>query len=198
MSISFLKNLLKFFTKVNYKNVISLGYNCEVSFYIQKYCKNLNSSLFSWAYVFSIEALLKALTDLDNLFTKNISEPTPLYKDNDYNIAFHGNLPDLDLINPEIKFSEEVLENDRKNTIEKINYLKGKFKEVLNGNKTKIVFYKARYKDLKLLKNLEKENLYFRGVEKYNPEEQSNSDTYQKDWFEIFSEFNIQGGKNNG
>ena len=223
-----MRNLFYFFTKVNYKEVISLGYNCEVSFYIRKFCNKLNSSLFSWAYVFGIESLLKALNDLDNLFTKNISEPAPLYKDKDFNIAFHGNLPDLDLINPEIKFSDEVLEADRKNTFEKIAYLKEKFKKVLSNNKRKIIFYKTRYddidkkdcfhklydilkkygknfkliiivenKDLEPLKNLEKENLFFRGVEQFNPEEHSDNDTYKNDWFKIFQEFNIKRGKNN-
>lgn len=221
-----MNNLFSFFKKIKFQNVISLGYNCEVSFYIQRYCKNLNSSLFSWAYVYSVESLLGALSDLDNLFTKNISKPTPLYKDNDFNIAFHGNLPDLDLINPNITFSDEVLENDRKNTIEKIAYLKEKFKEVLSSKENKILFYKVRENDLdkkedfiklynklkeysnnfklvvivekeflKDFKKIEQRGLYFRGVEKFNPENHSDYNTYEKDWYKIFKEFKIKKGK---
>ena len=89
---------------MKFSEIISLGYNCEVSFRIKDYCQkhgqSLNSFVFSWAYVEKKEGLLKSLSQLDN-FWKEIEVsgtegeqlkllPGGMYRYLAYDIAFHS------------------------------------------------------------------------------------------------------------
>lgn len=137
-------NLLNLIRLNKYKHVISLGYNCEVSFNIKRYCKNLESSLFSWAYVFELKGLIKALNNLDDLFTKNIADPSQLYEDRSYRIAFHGNTNYENLLNKDGSLNQEIVEKDLIDCKSKINHLKTKFKKVLSSDSKKLFIYKLQ------------------------------------------------------
>ena len=73
--------------------LISLGYNCEISFQIQKFRKPFESSLFSWVYSLNNQKFINALWNLDDIFTDQIHFHLPtdnMFYDEKYDLVFHG------------------------------------------------------------------------------------------------------------
>lgn len=81
-----------------YDHIVSLGYNCEVSFRIGEFLKNiqnkeLESYIFNWSFIFEpFKNYIRILNNIDNLLSpENGLEVLPwgMMKDKKYNIAFH-------------------------------------------------------------------------------------------------------------
>lgn len=68
---------------MNFKNVISLGYNCEVSYRIEDLLgRKIDSYPFSWAYVMDNHAFLKCLENLEDVLENEIEIlPSGMFKD---------------------------------------------------------------------------------------------------------------------
>ena len=75
-----------------FENIVSLGYNCEVSFRIEDFTgEGIDSYPFSWAYVNDSEHFITCLWELDGLLSGKIEVlPWGMFLDKKYQIAFHG------------------------------------------------------------------------------------------------------------
>lgn len=82
-----------FCKKTYYDYVISLGYNCEVTFKFLKYFKFEESSLFNWCYINSINDLINALQNFDKIGDGQWKMCDFLWQCLNSNIKFHGKLP---------------------------------------------------------------------------------------------------------
>lgn len=201
-----------------YDHIISLGYNCEVTYRFLKYFKFEESSLFNWCHSRNIDNLIRALNDF-NLIGYDFTNPNPLWECKETHIRFHGKAPMSIYIDKTA--TKEELENDKKELISRIAYLKKKFIDILTNDSKKLYIYKIKTTDinkdtntqisklksaLSLLggKNFEvlivseKEanfttkqgNYIHRTVEYYAPDNDVTSKKYFKNgWNKIFDEF---------
>ena len=120
---------------ISMKKVISLGMNCEVSFQIEKYVKEFQSSLFSWAFVMDDDLFLEALNHIDDVFENEIRFHMPtddMFLDEKYQITFHGRTPKEKLFddNGEIK-DRHLYDGTVEELKSRLAHLKDKFKQEL-------------------------------------------------------------------
>ena len=210
-----MKRLLDLFKRSNkrfYGHVISLGYNCEISFQFFLKYHFVESSLFAWAYVGGCSKLVFALRNMDVFTTKGFEKVFPMYVDNATGIAFHSK---------DIKNSTEQEILDELNG--RIVYLRDKFRKTATDGKKNLYIYKYQSKNFSAekavddIKNLygtltelvkndfdllivsEKqnkidiehmENVFVRYVDFYTPDNRVTSKPYDKKHYDkIFSEF---------
>jgi hypothetical protein len=130
-----------------YKHIFNLGYNCEVSFQIERYFGKLESSLFSWVYVdddFKFMSCIKNLSQVTNkleLTTWNMYRNTfgvSWHGDNMLHLMYHSKdrTPD-DITDDEIK-------EDKKKIRDKIRHLKEKFVRTLDNSDNILFIYKPK------------------------------------------------------
>lgn len=150
--ISFLRRCFSFMMINNrrdvlkkYGHIISLGYNCEVSFqFFQKY-KFVESSLFAWTNSINIDNLLYALSNLQDIGASTWVNTCPMWKCSSTNILFHGKAPmKIWKNNP----SSEIIEADRKDLEERVAHLKNKFVVSLHDGKKTLFIYKIAPNDI--------------------------------------------------
>lgn len=135
---------------MKFSEIISLGYNCEVSFRIKDYCVahglDLNSFVFSWAYVQKKEGLLKALPHLDT-FWCDISDSGEglqylqgggMYSYLAYDIAFHSKAKKMVFENG--KTEEEIRNLIVDEMKSRYTYLSEKLLATLNDESKNVMF----------------------------------------------------------
>lgn len=204
-----LNNILN---KKRYGHVISLGYNCEVSFQFFLKYHFVESSLFAWVNAVDCNRLIMALQDLDVLTSKGFRKSGVMYEDIATGIFFHGkNMGTEDAEKEELKnrvlhlkdkFLETAQDGKKNVYIFKYPSMKSDAKKV---HKEIVLLYETLSKiiknDFDLLIILEKDfcldlkfdipNLYIRRVDFFTPEERVTSEPYDRKGFnKIFSEFN--------
>lgn len=150
MSIN--RNLKIFFAKFKRKkenkfdHIISLGYNCEVTFRFLKYFKFEEPNLFNWTFSYTINDLIYALQDFEAIGSKDFAIPDPLWECNATHIRFHGKA-DISYINNNMP-SQEIVNTDKKNLVERIKYLKEKFLKIAQNDDKKLYIYKIKDTDI--------------------------------------------------
>lgn len=136
---------------INYKKIpcydyiISLGYNCEISFRITDLLGNVESFLFTWVYVTNREKSLKTLDDLEG------------YKDIDFDILpygmlegkttlmrFHPNEEKALMLNPK-DCNIELIKTNLKS---KIKYLSTKTNDILASSSRLLFVMKIKVQNL--------------------------------------------------
>lgn len=74
-----------------FRHIVSLGYNCEVSFRIEEYtASKIESHFFSWTYVCDQGKMRYALENMENLLTGRYGGAGTLLNFRDSNISFHS------------------------------------------------------------------------------------------------------------
>lgn len=113
MNLKFFIRKIKMSSKRKLENkydyMLSLGYNCEVTFRFHKYFNFEETSLFNWTYSKSIDDLINVLNNLDEIGSLGFKEPNPLYKCIKTNYLFHGKMKWKN-----IKDNPELIEKDTK------------------------------------------------------------------------------------
>lgn len=123
-----------------YKQVFSIGYNCENAYRFCKKYRFVDSSLFSWANTKNIETLLFVLQDLDKLFLHKPKKVPYMWECEDTHILFHGKEnPDMS-INFQ-KYSEEDFKQYQDELVSRVAHLKEKFIEQLTNDKKTLIMY---------------------------------------------------------
>lgn len=210
-----MQKILKLFRRTRrrlYGHIISLGYNCEVSFQFFKKYKFVESSLFAWVNTSNCDNLIYALNNLEKLMSMGFKKAFPMYVDIATGIYFHGKDGKED--------SESIIIDE---LTSRIMYLRDKFiKTAADGKKNLYIFkypahnfsQKKATEDITKLYNAlttlvknkfdlliisEKkndinissfDNLFIRYVDFYTPEEAVTTKPYdQKGYAKIFSEF---------
>lgn len=122
----------RFWNVKKYDHVISLGYNCEVSFQFFLKHKFVESSLFAWVNTETCQNLINALKHPDLVLSKGLREVEPMWLDIATGISFHGKTKRDGL---------ETTEEIKQELISRITYLKEKFFcTVSDGKKNLYVF----------------------------------------------------------
>ena len=126
-----------------YDYIFSLGYNCEITFRFVKYFKFEESGIFNWAGINSMDILLDALKNFDNIGTANFAPPPPLWKCKISNIYFHGKIQTEELLkNP------ELMQSDLRDLKSRLQYLKEKFLRILRSDSRKLYIRKIAQADI--------------------------------------------------
>lgn len=75
---------------MNSQIILSLGYNCEISFRIEDYFGRIDAYLFSWSFEEDRTLFLDALEHIDNIFNVNVNlRDDHMFADEVYKIKFH-------------------------------------------------------------------------------------------------------------
>lgn len=126
-----------------YDYIFSLGYNCEIGFRLVRYFKFEESSIFNWAGVNSMDILLDALKNFDDIGKKGFAPPPPLWFCKASNIFFHGKTPVEDLLN-----NPELMQHDLEDLTSRLAYLKEKFLRILRSDSRKLYIRKIAHNDI--------------------------------------------------
>lgn len=117
--------------------IMSLGYNCEVSFRIEDYFGMLDSYLYSWSFEENRDNFLLSLQSIDDVFMNDVQlQPDHMFRDERYKIKFH---PRYDILPKTGEVSKEVYDMGLQELTNRISHLKLKTVNVLKGKKP-IVF----------------------------------------------------------
>lgn len=117
--------------------IMSLGYNCEVSFRIEDYFGKLDSYLFSWSYEEDRNAFLQALSAIESVFTGRVElQPDHMFRDEEYKIKFH---PRYDILPKTGDVDPELYEKGLDELRERLAHLKKKTVDAFCGDRP-IVF----------------------------------------------------------
>lgn len=124
-----------------YDTVISLGYNCEVSFRLENFWGKINSMPFSWAYVMKRELFPQALEHIDDLLEQDIQLlPDNMIQCNTFQIKFH---PRYDILLADGKMTDESFECALSELCQRVNHLKHKHKELMLSDKRSLFIMKV-------------------------------------------------------
>lgn len=123
-----------------FDHIISLGYNCEVAFRFLKWFKFEESSLFNWAASDTLDALIGALENIDNIGQDGFRLVNALWKCNKTNIYFHGRQRMRFYL--EHQDTEQTRYQDMTELMSRIQYLKQKFIKIAQSDDTKLYIYK--------------------------------------------------------
>ncbi len=121
---------MNFFRKKRkYGHIISLGYNCEVSFQFFLQYHFVESALFAWANTTNCRNVINVLKNPDILLSNGLEKVGVMFRDVASGILFHGK----DDLNDLQKIEEELYS--------RIEYLKQKFfKTAVDGKKNLYIF----------------------------------------------------------
>lgn len=126
-----------------YNEVISLGYNCEISFRIRDYYGKLCSWPFSWSYILDRDVFLEALDNLDEIFQGEVyvcRDPrvNSMIECGKYHICFH---PRGEYVAADGSIPEETLEAAISELRNRVAHLVDKFKRALKDPAKNYVFF---------------------------------------------------------
>lgn len=127
----------------SYDEVISLGYNCEISFRIRDYYGKLCSWPFSWTYILDRDAFISALNNLDEVFQGEVhicqdDRVNSMIECDKYHICFHprGEYVSIDGTIPIAIFPQAVAE-----LRQRVKYLVEKFETAMSDGEKNYIFF---------------------------------------------------------
>lgn len=123
-----------------YEHIASLGYNCEIAYQLFKHNRFLESNLFAWASIPSLDTLIDVLGDLSAIGRDGYRfSGSQLYCDAATGIGFHGRAKSSELANDPAAAREDVRE-----LTDRVAFLKDKFVKTARDGKTKLYVVKIR------------------------------------------------------
>lgn len=119
-----------------YNKIVSLGYNCEVSYRIQDFTQQpIDSYPFSWAYITNPELFIKALNNLDDILQNEIDVlPWGMFMDKKYQISFHAKGDKTQLFYKDGSLNNIVADSLISEIKARQTYLINKFKRLLKSD----------------------------------------------------------------
>jgi len=124
--------------------IMSLGYNCEISFRLENFLGKIDAMPFSWSYVLERERFPKVLENMDTLFTGELSlQDDHMIKCENTQIKFH---PRYDILRVDGQISDVSYEQAVEELQGRVAHLKDKFANVLNSDKKILFFMKVEDK----------------------------------------------------
>lgn len=142
------------FKKINYyqcnfSEIISFGYNCEVSQRLSDIFidSKFEHFLFSWSYEYDRNLFIDALSNLDTFAHNQYSVlPWGMIKNEKYNIAFHSRFKKEELLKPDGSYTENVTPAIQELT-DRLQYLAQKLKNVLEQKDNILFILKLDFKN---------------------------------------------------
>ena len=144
--INKLYRILTIKPKRYYGHIISLGYNCEVSFQFFKKYHFTESSLFAWCSCQNIQMMIKAINDVDNVGNGELTPSTAIamWQCQNSGIYFHGKGKQrMWRDNPPPEFFESDLVELRS----RLAHLRQKFIDTCQDSKMSLYIYKCPPKE---------------------------------------------------
>lgn len=129
-----------------YDKIISLGYNCEVTFRFLKYFGFEITNLFNWTYSYSIKDLINSLNNFDSICSGEMQKPDPLWECKNTHLRFHGKADTR--IFMKHRETEEILKQDKEDLLGRVAHLKEKFLNILKDESKKLYVYKIKKEDI--------------------------------------------------
>jgi len=144
---------LKFQNKQIFDNIISLGVNCENTFVIQDLFGNIDSTLFTWAFIEDPFMLSEYIANPDILFTDGMTLiPSKMFRCNRTRFVFHSRMQKEDHIfdaNEELPI--ETLREAEEEVHSRVEHLADKFWNRINSEDRNLfvikLFSHEEYKD---------------------------------------------------
>jgi len=122
----------------SYGHILSLGYNCEVSYQFYKKYKFVESSLFAWVNAINIDNITNAIRNMDKIVAGKVELSGVMWRDANTGILFHGTNPDI------LHADAAAVSADKENLISRINHLKEKFKNAATDGKKNLYVFKYK------------------------------------------------------
>ena len=139
-----------------FDHIVSLGYNCEVSFRIEEYQeKSIDSYPLSWAYVLKQEHLPFVLENLEQICTAELElNEWGMYLCKALQLTLHTNVPHANLPDMTAQQRREFDEQAQKEIRSRFRHLCDKWRNLLNGGESTLFLLKLQSwnKDLNSLK----------------------------------------------
>ena len=124
--------------------IMSLGYNCEISFRLENFLGKIDAMPFSWSYVLERERFPKVLENMDILFTGELSlQEDHMIKCENTQIKFH---PRYDILRVDGQVTDASYEKAVEELQGRVAHLKEKFTGVINSDKKILFFMKVEDK----------------------------------------------------
>ena len=124
--------------------LVSLGYNCEVSFRLEDYYSGLDSYLFSWSFEDSRSGFIKALANIEDVLQGELKLcPDHMIQDQKYQIRFH---PRYDILPKTGTTTEEQYTEAVEELKSRIEHLKRKTLELFASDNNIVFIIKVESK----------------------------------------------------
>jgi hypothetical protein len=123
-----------------YRHVLSLGYNCEVSFQFYRTFRFVESNVFAWVNTMTVDNLICALADIDRIGSEGWAFEGVMWRDVSTGIWFHGKTP-MDVWTSG-RYTQSDLDADRIELEGRVAHLKKKFLEVARDGRSKLFVFK--------------------------------------------------------
>lgn len=136
--------------KCNYDEIISLGYNCEVSQRLSDIFSNekFEHYIYTWSYQYDRNLFIDSLNNLNNFINSNFSVlPWGMIKHEKFNIGFHSRYSKQELLNSDNTYTQKVplAIEELKN---RIKYLSEKLLNVLENKNNILFIIKLKFQDI--------------------------------------------------
>lgn len=130
--------------KNGFQHIVSLGYNCEVSYRIKDYIRTgIDSYPLSWAYMKKQNELVHILDTIDSCYTSKLTiEDSGMFYCEDLNISLHTTVPHKKVSEySEDEKQEYVIQGERE-IKERFKYLCEKWHRLLESNESTLFVLK--------------------------------------------------------
>ena len=129
-----------------FNNIVSLGYNCEVSFRIQDHYGYVNSIIYSWAYIEDRDRFLRSLDEME-LLVKSDKQLLPhgMFRSEKYGISFHSKIPKELLIMPDGTVDLDNIGRAKEEMEQRYSYLARKLQRMFQSQTEKTLYVCKMY-----------------------------------------------------
>jgi hypothetical protein len=144
---------LKFRNKQIFNNIISLGVNCENTFVIQDLFGNIDSTLFTWAFIEDPFMLSEYIANPDILFTDGMTlTPSKMFRCNKTRFVFHSKMQKEDhIFDANEELPVDTLREAEEEVHSRVEHLADKFWNRINSEDRNLFVIKLlsheEYKD---------------------------------------------------
>ncbi len=127
-----------------FDTIISLGFNCEVSFRIRDYLEgHLDSYPFSWCYVYGNASLPRIFSHPEQILSGAITlQPNGMLRCETCHLAFHSKTPLEQLLPPEGSVSDAVYTQTVEELKSRVAHMTEKFQTLLEGERCALFLMK--------------------------------------------------------
>jgi len=123
-----------------YGHIISLGYNCEVSFQFFKKYHFTESSLFAWCACPNINTMITSINNLETVGSGELKPVNPMWQCQNTKIYFHGKGSPKEWNNNP---TQEFFDKDLAELKSRLAHLRNKFITAGQDGKTNLYIYKC-------------------------------------------------------
>lgn len=129
---------------MRYDSVVSLGYNCEISFRLENFFGKIDAMPFSWSYVLERELFPAVLENVEKLFSGEVRllEDRMILCENT-NIKFH---PRYEILQKNGTITAESLAEAVQELKSRVAHLKKKYTELVSSDKCTLFLIKVEDK----------------------------------------------------